>query len=275
MVKKDRGYLIIDDTVIDKWYADEEKMGLVKWQYSGTHHKIVRGIGVVSNLWTDCKDPQYAKHITTDFRIYFPKHDGKNKNDHAREMLILSKQRGFKPKGVVMDTGYAAVKTFDLLSSFGWTFICGLEQNRLVSLIPKEHKHVADVATQQGVICHLKTFGQVKVFKLVMENTDIEYLATNDLSYSAPDIQKAYACRWQIEVYHQGLKQTTGLESCQARKQRSGRNHILCSIIGFLALEKWRLEHNVSWYEAKQQLIAYAVKQYLKNPSIPLPKHST
>lgn len=275
MVKLDRGYLIIDDTVIDKWYADEEKMGLVKWQYSGTHHKVVRGIGVVSTLWTDCHNPLFSEHITTDFRIYYPKHDGKTKNQHARDMLTLSKQRGFKPRAVIVDSGYAAVKTFELLVEYGWTFVCGLESNRLVSVIAGEHEHVADLATEEGIICHLKAFGQVKVFKLVMENTDIEYLVTNDLSLSAPDIREVYACRWQIEVYHRGIKQTTGLESCQARKQRSGRNHILCSILGFLALEKWRLEHNVSWYEAKQQLIAYAIKQYLKNPSIPLPKPST
>jgi len=276
MVKLKTGFLIIDDTVIDKWYADEEKMGLVKWQYSGTHHRIVRGIGVVSMLWTnDKKGNELSEHVTTDFRIYYPKQDGKTKNEHARDMIALSHHRGFIPKALLLDAGYAAVKTFKVLDSYGWKFICGLEKNRLVSIVPHVHKHVADVATKDGIICHLKAYGQVKIFKLVLEDSDIEYVVTNGLSLSAPDVRYAYACRWRIEEYHRGVKQNTGFESCQARKARSGRNHILCSILGFLALEKWRLEHNVSWYEAKQQLIAYAVRQYMKHPTIPLPKGST
>lgn len=279
LVKLNRGFLIIDDTVIDKWYADEEKMGLVKYQYSGLHHRVVKGIGVVSCLWTsdktDKKGGDLTEHIITDFRIYSPKHDGKTKNEHARDMIKLSRQRGFNLKAVIMDAGYADVDTFKLLEGFGWSFVCGLEKNRLVSILPHEHKHVAELATEEGVICHLKAYGQIKVFKLVLENMDIDYLTTNDLSLTAPDILKVYACRWLVEDYHRGIKQTTGFEECQARKQRSGRNHILCSILGFLALEKWRLEHNVSWYEAKQQLIAYAIREYLKSPSIPLPKGST
>lgn len=49
-VQKDRGVLIGDDTVLDHPYGKE--IGLSRWQYSGTHHDVVFGIGVTSLLWS-------------------------------------------------------------------------------------------------------------------------------------------------------------------------------------------------------------------------------
>jgi len=170
LVKKECGYLIVDDTVLDKWYASEEKMGLVQRQYSGLHHRIVQGIGIVSLLWNSEKRPEDAEHITTDFRIYCPQQDGKTKNMHARDMLLLAHERGFTPHYVLMDAGYADIKTFKLIASYEWIFISGLEKNRLVSLAPHEYTSVADAATEEGIVCPSKAFGFVKVFQIVQTN---------------------------------------------------------------------------------------------------------
>ncbi len=43
------GYLIFDDTVINKQYS--QKIELVRRQYSGNEHGVVRGIGVVNCLY--------------------------------------------------------------------------------------------------------------------------------------------------------------------------------------------------------------------------------
>jgi hypothetical protein len=42
------GYLVFDDTVLDKRYA--QKIELVRRMYSGTEHRVIRGIGVVTCL---------------------------------------------------------------------------------------------------------------------------------------------------------------------------------------------------------------------------------
>lgn len=269
LIDKTTGYLILDDTVLDKWYAKD--IELVQSQYSGTHHRLVKGIGLVTLLWNSGSQPAQAEHITVDFRVYARKYDGKTKNQHARDMLEMAYLRKFTPQVVLMDCWYAATKTLKLINNLEWIFIAALKANRQMSLVPKEYRPVADIATSGGIVCHMKKYGKVKVFKLVKTNSDVEYLATNDLSSTAPDVRNAAARRWKIEEYHRGAKQVTGSECCQARNQRAQRNHILCSILAFLALEKWRLETGVSWYEAKQQLIAYALRQYLKQPTIPLP----
>lgn len=45
------GYLIVDDTVLDKPYS--EKIGFVRYQWSGKHHRTVKGIGLITLIWTD------------------------------------------------------------------------------------------------------------------------------------------------------------------------------------------------------------------------------
>ena len=57
------GFLIVDDTVLDKPYS--EKIGFVRHQWSGKHHRTVKGIGLVTMLWTDGN-----KILPIDFRIY-------------------------------------------------------------------------------------------------------------------------------------------------------------------------------------------------------------
>src|SRR5258706_14239502 len=47
-------YLIIDDSVQNKQYS--QKIGLVRQQYSGAEHGLVRGIGVVNLVHSDGKE---------------------------------------------------------------------------------------------------------------------------------------------------------------------------------------------------------------------------
>jgi len=270
LIDKNTGYIVIDDTVIDKIYA--ENIEMAKSQYSGTHHGIVNGIDVVNCLWTNDGLNDEDKHIPFDYRIYALSHDGKTKHIHCREMLMGANAKGFIPQAVLMDCWYADLKTFKLIRSLNWIFISGIESNRKVSLVPHEIQPVAEIATEVGVICHLRDFGMVKVFKIVFANGDIRYFATNNLKLTAPDVRNANARRWRVEEYHRGIKQAAGFEACQARNQRAQRNHIFCSILTFLTLEKWKIETGVSWGLGKQQIIAYAVAQYLKSPYIPFPQ---
>jgi hypothetical protein len=46
VIASEAGYLVFDDTVLDKNYS--EKMKLVRRQYSGNAHAVIKGIGVVT-----------------------------------------------------------------------------------------------------------------------------------------------------------------------------------------------------------------------------------
>ena len=98
------GYLVFDDTVLDKSYS--RQIELVRRQYSGNAHGVIRGIGVVTCVYVN---PVSQAFWLIDYRIFDPEGDGKSKLDHVHEMLtnaVYQKQLSFR--GVLMDSWYAA-----------------------------------------------------------------------------------------------------------------------------------------------------------------------
>lgn len=255
------GYLIADDTVLDK--IRSENTGLVHWQYSGSHHKVIRGIGLETLLWTS----DFDYHIPVDFRIYDKGTDDKTKNDHFQDMLLLAEHRGFNPWYVLIDSWYASLKNLKLIDSFHWKWISQLPRNRVVSPEPHQYYHLEELnIPEQGLRVHLRGYGFIKVFKKVSKERGFEYFATNDITLSRSDVERIYSRRWKIEEYHQGLKQQCGVAKCQSRKARSQRNHIWCSIAAFLALEMHRIKTGITWKEAKLSIVRDAIYQYLLAP---------
>ena len=58
IVYSEKGYLLFDDSVHEK--SSSKKIELARWQYSGTLHDTVMGIGIVNGLyynqWTQVKN---------------------------------------------------------------------------------------------------------------------------------------------------------------------------------------------------------------------------
>jgi len=259
LIDKEDGFLLLDDSVLKKPHS--QKIELTKWQYSGNVHGITKGINLISMLWT-----KVDEHIPVDFRLYSKLTDGYTKNDHFRDMVLLSVHRGLKVKAYVFDTWYSSVANLKWLNKLNLTWVTWLRTNRIVDF----GEHISDKEIPDtGLAVHLKAVGFVKVFKIVHPQTgDIEYLATNDLDMNLLDGKIVAARRWKIEEYHRGLKQTVGIEYCQARNQRSQRTHIFCSLLAFVSLEVKRLNSGVTWYQSKRDIIQSAMRYYLEKPSI-------
>ncbi|MBM3216825.1 transposase [Candidatus Poribacteria bacterium] len=59
------------------------------------------------------------------------------------------------------------------------------------------------------------------------KEVEVQFHITNHLALnSREEAESILGYRWTIEQYHREPKQMTGVERCQARKQRSQRNHI-------------------------------------------------
>ena len=65
LIDKRRGLLVVDDTTLDKPYA--QKMGLVTHHWSGKHHAVVEDINLTTLLWTDG-----LSSLPCDCRLYEP-----------------------------------------------------------------------------------------------------------------------------------------------------------------------------------------------------------
>ncbi|MCO5381686.1 MAG: transposase [Methanosarcina barkeri] len=252
--------MIVDDTVLDKPYS--EKMGFVRYQRSGKHHLTVKGIGLVTLVWTDG-----TTVIPIDFRIYNIDEDDKTKNDHFRDMLDKAEERGFNPEFVLFDTWYASVKNLKAIRKKEWHFLTRLKTNRLVNPDNKGNVPLETVdIPPKGLVVHLKAYGFVKVFRIVSKDGDTQHWVTDVQDMDESKREELAKKSWKIEEYHRGIKQFCGVEKCQARKEESQRAHIMFSLRAFLRLELQRIKSRISWFESTIKIRRVAVTAYLKKP---------
>ena len=121
------GLVIFDDTVIDKNFSN--CIELVRRQYSGAEHRVIRGIGLISCVYVNVKTGQFW---VIDYRIYDPDGDGKTKLDHVADILhnlVYSKQLLFAR--VLMDSWYAAQKLMALTLTIGQNLLLSFKTKSL------------------------------------------------------------------------------------------------------------------------------------------------
>jgi hypothetical protein len=264
-IRLDDGILVLDDSTLDKPYA--RKMGLVSWHWSGNHHAVVKGINLLTLLWTDGD-----RHIPTDYRLYDKAHDGLSKNDLFVQQLRAAKQRGLRPKCVCFDSWYSSLANLKEIRSSGWTWLCRLKSNRKVRVDFGEAQAISTLdIPAAGRVAHLPGYGPIRVFRVVATNGDTDHWATSDLGMGALTRLQYGEFSWRIEEYHRGIKQFCGVERCQARRGKAQRNHIGLSIRAFLRMECHCFALGLSWFQAKLDVIRHAVRTYIANPSIRLP----
>ncbi|MBO9998881.1 MAG: transposase [Cyanobacteria bacterium SID2] len=263
-VQRKRGLLALDDTMLDKLYA--QYIELVARQWSGKHKRVVKGINLTSLLWSDGD-----KHIRSDYRLYEKAVEGATKNDHFRAMLTTAREREFQPECVIFDSWYSSLANLKLIAQYGWTWLTRLKRNRSVNPDGTGNRAISEVElSETGTVVHLKGYGFIQVFKIVAPDGDIEYWATNDLKMSPLKRLQWAEWGWSIEEYHRGLKPCCGVAKAQVRSSRAQRNHMGLAIRAFLRLEMYWFNTGISWYESKRRVIREAVRSYLLAPWVTL-----
>ncbi len=265
LVHRRGGILVLDDSTLDKPYATT--IQLVGWHWSGKHKAVVRGINLITLVWTDGD-----RKIPCDYRLYDKARDGRTKNDHFRAMLQVAKDRGFVPDCVLCDSWYACLENLKTIRDFGWRWLTQLKANRHVNPDRQGLRPISQVAIASGgTVVHLEGYGLIRVFSIVSRDGDREYWATNDLAMDELERLRLAEWCWAIEDYHRGLKQCCGVEKARVRGAQAQRNHSGLAIRAFLRLEYHFFTTGISWYEAKARIIREAVRSYLARPLYRLP----
>jgi putative transposase len=260
LVNRRSGLLVLDDSTLDKPYA--RKTALICYHWSGKHQRVVKGINLLTLLWTDG-----TARVPCDFRVYDKPCGGHTKNQHFVTILDTARQRGFHPAYVLFDSWYASLANLKKVRACGWHFLTRLKSNRLVNPDGTANVPICRVPVgAEGRVVHLKGFGVVKVFRTVAPNGDAEYWATNDLALS--EVQRAGLAHqgWGIKVYHRGLKQCCGVEKAQVRRTAAVLGHLLLAVRAYVHLEAYRLRTGISSYEAKAAIVRDAIRAYLAHP---------
>ena len=261
--------LVIDDSTLDKPYA--RHIDLVTRHWSGKHHEVVRGINLITLLWTDGD-----RKIPVDYRIY-SKADGKTKNDHFWEMLLMAKGRGFAPKYVLFDGWYASLENLKQVRDHGWRWLTRLKGNRLVNARRTGSAGRCDEVAVSALRARWSTCGATGWSGCSGSTPQTATRSTGRPTTWrwTTGMRRQYAeLGFAIENYHRELKQNCGVERCQARSERAQRNHIGLALRAFLRLEWHFFTTGVSWFEAKMRVVRDAVRRYLSEPLYGIPKPS-
>ena len=259
-VNRRRGVLVVDDSTLDKPYA--QKMDLVHRHWSGEHHAVVDGINLITMVWTDGDAT-----IPCDWRVCDKPHDGITKNEHFAALLLTAQQREFTPECVLLDSWYASIDNLRLVRDCGWRWRTRFRSNRRVNVNRTGYRGIRDCAIgETGTEVWLEGYGLVRVFRIVAANGEAEYWATSDAMMGELARLKYAELSWSIEVYHRTLKGGCHVEHAMVRAGRAQRNHIGLSIRAFTRFERHRGKTGMSWYQMKAAVIRLAVRAYLTHP---------
>lgn len=279
-VKKDivfstKGYVIFDDTVLDKGYS--HKIALVRRQYSGNAHGIVKGIGIVNCVYYN---PDIDQFWLIDYRIFAPEHDGKTKLDHVDDMLQSLKVRSISYLYLLMDSWYATNDLFKYAINEQKIFYCPIKNNRKVddSGGKDPYKQAFDTAFTNDEVKYgklVKVFKMpmdtyFKLFRVLVSTTRTDYIITNDLAQNSTDAaDKECSIRWNVEQLHREEKQLTGIQNCQCRLQRSQRNHIAIATMVWACLKNKAYQSQRTIYHLKYSLLDSYMTQQMRSATIP------
>lgn len=275
IVTTTKGYLVFDDTVVDKQHSFA--IELVRRQWSGNAKGVIKGIGVVTCLYVN---PETDQFWLIDYRLYNPEGDGKSKLDHVQEMLkgaVYSKALPFQ--AVLMDSWYATKDVMLQIEDLKKVYYCPLKTNRLVddSEAAQPYRRVdsldwTDEEQTQGKRVKLRGFPKnhkVQLFRVAVSTHRTDYVVTNSTALlTTQAVQEVCSLRWKIEQLHREVKQLTGLEHCQCRKARIQRNHIACAFLVWVRLTELAHQTKKTLYGLKHGLLDDYLTQQLRNPSL-------
>ena len=165
------------------------------------------------------------------------------------------------------------------IDSLGLIYYAPIKANRNVTKTSSKEPYKAarelsfsKEELEYGCEVHIKGFAKdkhVNLFKLTVSTNRVDYIVTNDKSQkSSKAVQDEFGLRWVIENMHREIKQITGIERCQCRKQRIQRNHIACAFLVWAFLKRTANKIGKTVYQIKLGLLDDYMKMQLRSPTL-------
>jgi putative transposase len=234
----ERGYLILDDTVIPKPFATAIES--LAWVYSSQERKPVYGLSLVLLVWTNGT-------LRIPLGIRFWHTGGPSKYALALELLSYARnQLRCRPEYVLFDAWYPSKALLKRVRDYGWYFICRLKKNRRFNNQPlrayRRHPYWAESGRLSGGL------------KVLVVRYGANYFATNRLTLPTTEVRRLYRIRAQIEEVIRACKDQLGFNRCQARSERAQLHHLTCCLVAFCVLERARHDRGLTIYTLKRRL---------------------
>jgi len=297
-IENDNAFIIVDDTIEEKPFTDEND--IVCYHYDHTKGYSIKGINIVNFMYyaETVKDefslPVAFEIVSKTEKFVDPKtNKQKRKSDTTKNQMlrdrlkIIIQHNQLKLKYVLFDIWFSSKENMEFIKNeLKKHFVCAIKDNRTVALsyddkLKGKFVKISDMNIKAGETHKVYLKGlefPVLLAKQVFTNKDHStgqlYLVSSDIELNYPELTKIYQKRWKIEPYHKSLKQNAALEKSPTKTQRTQSNHIFCSVLAYVKLEKLRIATNLNHFALKSNLYLNALKNCFNTITAIKEKHA-
>lgn len=277
-VQCEDGAIIIDDSIVEKPYTDENE--IICWHYDHAKGRTVKGINFITSLYVvdDISLPVTFRLVAKTEQYIDKKGKPKRrsavtKNEHYREMLQQCVRNQIPFEYVLNDLWFASAENMRFVKlDLKKEFIMALKSNRKVALSAEDKQHgryqrldQLDLPEDTLTVIYLE---QVpfplhllrQVFTNVDGSTGVRYLVTSDLTLTADQLATIYQKRWKVEEYHRSLKQNASASKSPTRTRTTQTNHFVAALWSFTKLELLKIRTEKNHYALKTHLYLSALQ---------------
>ncbi|NLW32611.1 MAG: IS701 family transposase [Fibrobacter sp.] len=259
------GFLIIDDTVVEKQGKPKKIEGL-GWHYSHTKGRAVYGHSIVTSHYRIGKIS-----FPYDFRFYLNEdvalkcnREFKTKPEIACDMINGFKQLRSEKIYCLVDSWYTSEKVIKSAKSRDFEVVGALKSNRVFQFREHGEKHKLstyvknlrntsfekilfkdEVFKVRRIEAWLKGIGKVAILISVrVKDGSKMFILSTDLNLSTEEIMKYYSYRWDIETGYLYCKDRLGLGHYQMRKLKAIEKYCALVFAAYALLESLRVSNN-------------------------------
>jgi hypothetical protein len=277
-VQAEHGVLIIDDSIEEKPYTDEND--LVCWHYDHSKERLLKGINFLTALYSSQGvSLPVGFHLVAKTETYLDPKTQKekrrspvSKNESCRELIKQAVTNLIPFRFVVFDVWFASAENMVFIKQQQkHDFICPLKTNRKVALsVADKHQgrytrvDTLELEANAPRIVYLEGVAfPLMLVKQVFTNEDgslgILYLVSSDTTLSFADLTTTYHKRWQVECYHKSLKQNVSLAKSPTQTVTTQTNHFFAALCGFIKLERLKGKTTLNHFALKAKLYLNAL----------------
>ena len=277
-IQQDDGIIIIDDSIAEKPYTDENE--IICWHYDHSQDRSIKGINFVTCLYhASGYSLPVGFSIVAKTEYYVDKKEGTqkrrspiSKNEYYRQLLTNTKHNQIPFEYVLSDVWYSAAENMMFIKhDLDKDFIMPLKANRKVA-VNEQAKHNGQWIRLDALTLEANTPLEIYLesvdfplllVKQVFANEDssmgIHYLVSSHASLSPDQMTTIYRKRWNVEPYHKSLKQNASLEKSPTQTTTTQTNHLFASLCAYIKLEWLRKTTQLNHFALKSKLYITAI----------------
>jgi hypothetical protein len=277
-VQSEQGVLIIDDSIEEKPYTDEND--IVCWHYDHSKDRMLTGINFLTALYHSqgvsvpvgfhlvAKTEKYTDPKTQKEKRRSPV----SKNEVGRALIKQAVSNRIPFRCVLFDVWFASAENMVFLKQQPHRdFICPLKANRKVALSqadkqPGRYVRVDTLELEAQATREIYLEGvdfPLILVKQVFTNEDgsigLRSLVSSETPLSFDDVTTTYHTRWGVACYHKSLKQNVSLAKSPTQTVTTQTNHFFAALCGLLKLERLKGKTKLNHFALKSKLYLKAL----------------